>query len=151
VLARRPAEWWDEIKIDAGSAREVVPGAPVLYKGILVGRVHRVNRFDAWVRLITSRNFSIPVTVEDTRDLGVLTGNGEGEVLLQYIPEERALPLHSSVVTALLDESFPPGIPVGLLGERRAAFGGFRSYTILPGAPLSRLYRVQVMIGGKTP
>lgn len=151
VLVRHPSSWWEEIKIDIGTLQGVRPGSPVLYGGYLVGRVHRAGRFDAWVRLITSRNFSIPVTVEDTRDLGVLGGNGEGEIFLQYIPEERSLPLRSPVVTALLDEGFPPGIPVGVLGEPRNLLGGFRSYLVHSGVPLSRFYRVSVMIGGNIP
>ncbi len=151
VLVRHPSSWWEEIKIDMGTLQGVRPGSPVLYGGYLVGRVRRAGRFDAWVRLITSRNFSIPVTVEDTRDLGVLGGNGEGEVFLQYIPEERSLPLQSPVVTALLDEGFPPGIPVGVLGEPRSLLGGFRSYLVYPGVPLSKLYRVSVMIGEDMP
>jgi len=147
VLLRHPAYWWDEIKIDAGSSRGVQPGAPVLFRGYLIGRVQRVSSFDAWIRLITSKSFSIPAAVEDTRDLGVLTGSGEGEILLRYVPEERSLPLGSSVITALLDEDFPPGIPIGILADKgAAAFGGFRSYTVRSGVPLSKLYSVQVMI-----
>ncbi len=147
VLLRHPLNWWEEIKIDAGASRGVRIGAPVLFQGHLVGRVRQVQPFDAWVRLITSRSFSIPAAVEDTRDLGVLTGSGEGQILLRYVPEERTLPVGSSVITSLLDEDFPPGIPIGVLTERgSASFGGFRSYTIRSGVPLTRLYGVQVMV-----
>jgi rod shape-determining protein MreC len=146
VLLRHPQNWWEEIKIDVGASRGVRPGAPVLFQGHLVGRVRQVQPFDAWVRLITSRSFSIPAVVEDTRDLGVLTGSGEGQILLRYVPEERSLPLGSSVITSLLDEDFPPGIPIGILGEEGStSFGGFRSYRVRSGVPLSKLYVVQVM------
>lgn len=149
VTYRPPDRWWREIRVDLGLLDGVRPGDAVLSEGFLVGRVQRVADHECWVELLTSSTLLIPVVVDSTRDLGVVTGAGDGRVQLLYIPPERDLKSGMSLSTALVSERLQPGIPLGKLKEREASQGGFSPYSVDLGADLSRLYSVYLFVRQK--
>ena len=88
----------------------------------------------------------IPVVVEETRELGVVVGDGNGSVLLTYIPEGRGIESGMKVSTALVGELLPPGFPVGVIREEVTTPGsGYSTYKIVPGASLGTLYSVSIL------
>ncbi len=152
ITLRSPHNWWTEIRINQGEEKNLKPGFPVLQKGSLVGRITRVEAGYSWAELITSSSLLIPVVVDQTRDLGVVTGDGQGQIWLQYISEGRSIEKGMTVSTALVSESLPPGLPVGsVTGELRHSSGGFVAYRIEPGADFIRLYQVEVLTEGTKP
>ncbi|GHV45648.1 rod shape-determining protein MreC [Synergistales bacterium] len=145
VTLREPLGWWSEFRIDKGHNDDIVIGLPVFQDGFLVGRVSSVSSFSSWVELLTSPSLMIPVVVEETRELGVVMGDGDGSVLLMYIPEGRGILSGMKVSTALVSELLPPGIPVGHIeSEASVSENGYVTYKIKPGASLSALYTVSV-------
>lgn len=146
VTYRPPDRWWREIRVDLGTHEGVSPGDAVLSEGFLVGRVQRVAGHECWVELLTSSTLFIPVVVDSTRDLGVVTGTGDGRVQLLYIPPERELQSGISLSTALVSERLQPGIPLGTLKGRDTARGGFFPYSVELGVDLSRLYSVYLFV-----
>jgi len=149
VTMRPPVSWWSEIRVDRGSRDGVLPGMGATQDGYLVGRVSRVESNSSWIELLTSPSLYIPVVVEETRDLGVLNGEGNGNVWLLYIPAEKDLRLGMGVSTALVSEQLPPGIPIGKIVAAGDEIGGYRLYRLALAAELSRLYRVKIVRGGK--
>ena len=149
VSLREPQGWWNEFRIDKGFNDGIVVGLPVFQDGYLAGRVTSVSTFSSWVELLTSPSLMIPVVIEETRELGVVVGDGEGSVLLTYIPEGRGIEPGMSVSTALVSEMLPSGIPVGkIVEEVRDPSGnasGYVTYKIEPGAKISMLYIVSVL------
>ncbi|MDR1874742.1 MAG: rod shape-determining protein MreC [Synergistaceae bacterium] len=146
VTLREPHSWWNEFRIDRGLDDGVTMGLPVFQDGFLVGRVSSVSSSSSWVELLTSSSLMIPVVVEETRELGVVVGDGEGSVLLTYIPEARGIEKGMKVSTALVSETLPPGIPIGHIGGDASASGsGYVTYKIIPGASTGRLYSVSVL------
>lgn len=146
VTLREPASWWNEVRINKGSDEGIVIGLPVFQDGYLVGRISATNAFSSWVELLTSSSLMIPVVIEETRELGVVVGDGEGSVFLTYIPEGRGIEKGMKVSTALVSEILPPGIPIGqIVGEASSSGNGYMTYRIEPGASLSRLYSVSVL------
>ncbi|MDR1621239.1 MAG: rod shape-determining protein MreC, partial [Synergistaceae bacterium] len=113
VTLREPHSWWNEFRIDKGFNHGVIMGLPVFQNGFLVGRVSSVSTFSSWVELLTSSALVIPVVIEETRELGIVMGDGDGSVLLTYIPEGRGIEIGMKVSTALIGEFLPPGIPIG--------------------------------------
>ncbi|MCL2146408.1 MAG: rod shape-determining protein MreC [Synergistaceae bacterium] len=143
VILRAPAAWWNEIRINAGRKDGIVAGDAVFKDGYLVGRISFVEDNSAWVELITSSSLMLPAVVEETRDIGVIGGDGEGDVWLQFIPENRGIEQGMNVSTALVGDKLPSGLRIGSIsGESSISPNGFSSIRINIGADLSRLYSV---------
>jgi rod shape-determining protein MreC len=146
VTLREPHGWWSEFRIDKGQNDGIVVGLPVFQNGFLVGRVSSVSSFSSWVELLTSSSLMIPVVIEETRELGVVVGDGEGAVLLTYIPKGRGVEVGMKVSTALVNELLPPGLPIGSIeSEATASNSGYMTYKISPGASTSTLYGVSIL------
>ncbi|MBQ3402249.1 MAG: rod shape-determining protein MreC [Synergistaceae bacterium] len=143
VTLRAPMSWWSEIRIDRGRNDKITQGLPVFSNGYLVGRVSSVSMMSSWAELITSSSFMIPAVIEETRELGVVAGDGNGSVLLRYIPAGRGVRSGMKVSTAMIGEQLPPGLPIGqIAGEFSPGTDGYATYRIEPGADLSRFYTV---------
>ena len=143
VTLRAPMSWWSEIRIDRGEQDKITQGLPVFSEGYLIGRISTVSLMSSWAELITSPSFMIPAVIEETRDLGVITGEGNGVVLLKYIPAGRSVRLGMKVCTAMVGEQLPPGLPIGrIAGEFPAGSDGYKMYRVEPGADMSRFYTV---------
>jgi rod shape-determining protein MreC len=145
VTLREPHSWWNEFRIDKGMNDGVTVGLPVLQNGFLVGRVSSVSTFSSWVELLTSSSLMIPVVIEETRDLGVVVGDGGGSTLLTYIPEGRGIESGMRISTALVSELLPPGIPIGVIESETEAANGYATYKIKAGFFTSTLYTVSVL------
>ncbi|NCB15863.1 MAG: rod shape-determining protein MreC [Synergistales bacterium] len=151
VTLREPMSWWSEVRINKGTSDGVFFGAPVLHNGHLVGRVSSSEGSFSWVELITSSSLMIPVVIEETRDLGVVAGDGEGGLWLLYVPEGRVLSEGMTVSTAMVSEALPPGIPVGRLSsESRKTGGAYLAWRVVPGANITQLYALEIF-GQMTP
>lgn len=143
VTLRAPMSWWNEIRIDRGEVDKITQGLPIFYNGYLIGRVSTVSSMSSWAELITSPSFMIPAVIEETRELGVVVGDGNGSVLLRYIPAGRGVKVGMKVSTAMIGEQLPPGLPIGkIAGEISSGSDGYATYRIDPGADLSRFYSV---------
>ena len=143
VALRAPMSWWNEIRIDKGEIDNITQGLPVFYNGYLLGRVSSVSTMSSWVELITSPSFMIPAVVEETRELGVIVGDGSGSVALRYIPAGRGVKTGMKVSTAMIGEQLPPGLPIGkIAGEISSGADGYATFKIDPGAELSKFYTV---------
>ena len=146
VTLREPNSWWNEFRIDKGFRDGIIMGIPVFQDGFLVGRVSSVSTYSSWVELLTSGASMIPVVVEETRELGVVVGDGNGSVLLTYIPEGRGIERGMKVSTALVGELLPPGFPIGMIREDVTTSGnGYSTYKITPGTSLGTLYSISVL------
>jgi rod shape-determining protein MreC len=144
VILRVPTAWWNEIRIDAGKKDGLTVGGAVFKDGYLVGRISFVEEESAWVELITSSSLMLPAVVEETRDIGVICGDGEGNVWLQFVPENRGIEKEMSISTALVGDKLPSGLRIGKISEESSISpNGFRSIRINIGADLSRLYSVE--------
>ena len=143
VTLRAPMSWWSEIRIDRGGRDKITQGLPIFSGGYLIGRVSTVSELSSWAELITSSSFMIPAVIEETRELGVVAGDGNGSVLLRYIPTGRGARSGMKVITAMIGEELPPGLPIGqIAGEFPPGNDGYTTYRIEPGADLSRFYTV---------
>jgi len=147
VTLREPNSWWNEFRINKGFNDGVILGLPVFQDGFLVGRVSSVSTYSSWVELLTSDALMIPVVVEETRELGVVVGDGRGSIFLTYIPDGRGIEEGMKISTALIGELLPPGVPIGVIQEEVSTPGaGYSTYRIAPGASLGTLHAVSVLM-----
>lgn len=144
VTLRYPEEWWQELRIDKGEKDGVVNGAAVTSDGSLIGRVVRLGDHHAWVELITSTSFLLAAAVDETRDLGVINGDGNGNLKLLYMPEEKTFRHGMSVSTSLMSERIPPGLIIGTIIGDDATQDGYTPRRIKSAAHMTQLYNVEV-------
>jgi len=150
VTFRPPSSWWSEVRINSGKKDGIAIGFPVLKDGFVVGRIAGVDNCSAWVELITSSSIMIPVVVDETRELGVITGDGMGRTWLVYLPESSNVSTGMTVSTALVSETLPPGLPIGRVDKTvTKTMAGVEAYNVVLGGDISRLLSVEVYKPGK--
>ena len=147
VTLRYPQDWWQEFRIDKGTRNGVAENAAVTSEGYFVGRVVRAGENYAWVELVTSSSFLLAAVVDQTRDLGVVNGDGAGRLNLLYIPEERRLSRGMTVSTSLMNDLIPPGLPIGTIIGVDKNKEGYTEMKLSAGAHLTQLYNVEVFTG----
>jgi len=146
ITLRRPEDWWEKFRINKGSKEGIRPGFAVLNNGFLVGRVYKVSAHQAWVRLLTGLEMMVPAVVSETRDLGVVAGDGKGSLRLLYIPSESPVASGMNIETALVNEYLPAGLPIGTVGGVLEEKDGYSVFVVKSKAQLSRMYQVQIYI-----
>lgn len=146
VTLRYPQDWWQELRIDKGRHDGVVENAAVTSDGYFVGRISRVGADFAWVELVTASSFMLAAVVDQTRDLGVVNGDGAGRLNLLYIPEERSLSRGMTVSTSLMNDLIPPGLPIGTVIGSEGGREGYTELRLSAGAHLTQLYNVEVFM-----
>ncbi len=146
VTLRAPMSWWNEIRIDRGERDGITSGLPVFNDGFLIGRVSSASLLSSWVELLTSQSLMLPVVIEETRELGIIEGDGNGRILLKYIPVGRGITAGMKVNTALISEELPPGLPIGVIAEELSPTpDGYAIYRVEPGADFSKFYTVSFL------
>lgn len=138
------------LAIDAGSEQGVAVDQAVLAPSGLVGRIVRAGRGYAIVELLSSGQVSVGARLGESGQLGVVSGRGEPNAS-QFRPLDSAAALKpgEAVVTAGSPGAvpYPPGVPIGVLGDSRGALGQpGRSADVRLAAPLTALTVVAVVV-----
>ncbi|MDI3543705.1 MAG: rod shape-determining protein MreC [Candidatus Atribacteria bacterium] len=146
VIGRDPYDWWGKAIIDQGKEEGITEGLVVVtYQG-MVGKIEEVYPHHSVVRLLLSPSLSVGVLVQRTRDLGVVTGNGEGLCLVKYIYRTSDLKEGDIVITSGGGENIPRGIIVGEVLQIEKSGGGlFQNVTVEPSCDFSLLNKVFVI------
>jgi rod shape-determining protein MreC len=93
-------------------------GMPVLTDQGLVGRISEVNDSTAKVLLITDPSSNVNAILESS-PYGVIQGTAGGDLLMDFIPQGPVFDPGEVVLTSGIGLSFPRGIPIGRVLERR--------------------------------
>lgn len=119
VVSRDAATWWNNIRINRGFEDGVEVDMPVITDEGLVGKVVAVSKNLATVMLISDENCKVGARVEGTRERGITQGrrissHPEGEIELNFLNKEAAIPPSSPVYTAGVEGGvFPSDILIG--------------------------------------
>src|SRR5207244_8982333 len=128
LVARDPANWWRNIRIDLGKRDGVRVDFPVRIADGLIGRVSEVSETSSRVVLLGDANCRVPVEIIDaqtgrTVDKGVITGGAsvldESMVELSFLSTPGAVRPGQAVRTSGYSAIFPPGIFVGQVVDTR--------------------------------
>ena len=148
VVLRYPDSWWYEAKINKGSENNVKTGAAVISDGYLVGRITRVDKHSSWFELITSSSFLIAAVIDETRDLGVVTGDNKGNLRMLYVTNDRAVKKKMKISTSLIGDQIPAGLMIGQIVGKDVSEEGYVPLKVAAGAHLTQLYNVEVYSEG---
>ena len=104
----------ERIFIDKGSNDGLLRGLPVLYNGMLIGKIGEVNKNFSEVILVTSKNSRISVVLNGG-DLQILRGNGDGTYsILNYNGNSTGVvQKFYKIETSGISDLFPKGLLVG--------------------------------------
>lgn len=107
----------DMLVVAIGSHDGVRRGQGVVYQNILLGTIETINQHFSTVRLITSSSVSFTAKTAQTGALGILKGDGNGQMELDNVVLSDTLKTGDMVVTAAdVDEKgngLPPGLIIG--------------------------------------
>lgn len=103
--------------INAGRRDGVAPGQAVLSGAGLVGQVIEAGERSARVLLLTDLNSRVPVSVEESREQAVASGDNTDRLRLLYLDAAAELERGARLVTSGRGGIFPPGVPVGIVVE----------------------------------
>ena len=148
VVTTSPSNFQLAVEIDAGSAKGVAVGMPVVTGAGLVGKVIRVSSKRATVLLLTDRDFNVGVRLTSSQDTGAAKGNGPGKPLtIDLLYNSTVIKSNEVVVTSGLQGAvFPGAIPVGRVRTAKAVPSSLQQdVTMEPIVDLQRLSYVKVL------
>ena len=133
--------------INAGSARGVMKGAPVLWRDAAVGTVTAVGKLTARVRLLTDPMTRVRARDVESRWSGVLRGLGSGLCLMKFVQLEADVQAGHLVVASGRDDCFPRGVLLGRVEEPPRDSGDrFLEVKVRPAFLITRISTVTVLI-----
>ena len=113
VMLEEQSPYLNSFVINIGSNKNIKNGMAVLDGENFIGRVVDVNFFSSRVLLISDLNSKIPVITEPSGNHAILSGHGEEELSLIYLPENHGIQNDDKIYTSGKEGIFKPGIPIG--------------------------------------
>ena len=113
VIVDKNSPFIKSVVINKGSNSNIKKGMPVIYNNYLVGRIVEVNYLSSRVLLLNDLNSRVPVIIDPKGYQAILTGKGDRNPFLAYLPEIYEREVGSTIFTSGKDGIFPSGIPVG--------------------------------------
>ena len=125
------------VLLSLGPNHSVAKGQIALDDRGLVGRVTELGARSARVLLLTDMNSRVPVILENSRARAILAGSNGVRPRLMYWPEGVQPAEGERVVTSAEANTFPPGLPVGVVR--------YSASNVPEVQPLARLDRLEVV------
>lgn len=147
VISRDPSPYLKFITINAGSREGLKPGMPVVTTGsTLIGRVDQVGLRSAKVQLLNDTSSAINVRLQASAISGLVGGQPDGGLLMQYIPLNAQIADNDIALTSGLGGNLPRGLVVGqVITVTKREFEMFQSAALRPAADYDRLTVVLVI------
>jgi rod shape-determining protein MreC len=147
VVGVEPNPYLRYITVNVGSLQGVETGMPVVSGGAgLVGRVAQVGPRTAEVQLLTDSDSAIAALLQTSRVTGLVVGQPDGTLRMEYIPQEQHIDVGDIVLTSGLGGFMPKGLVIGQVTEvLQMDYALFQSAVVRPAIDLSRLELVLVI------
>jgi rod shape-determining protein MreC len=141
IIGRDPSPYLKFVTINAGSRENLQPGMPVVTAGsVLVGRVDQVGVQSAKVQLLNDTSSAINVRLQPAGVTGLVSGQTDGSLLMQYIPLDAQLAVNDIASTSGLGGDLPRGLIVGQVASiEKRDIDLFQSAQLRPAADYDRL------------
>jgi rod shape-determining protein MreC len=146
VSALDPIGWPSWLTVDTDQTERVRPGLTVLdANGNLVGHVTEKDGKHVKVMTILNSQSRVSVSVQESRELGILESAGLLDLTVGYVPNDNSPRVGSSIVTSKLSQNYLAGIPVGTIQASKIGKGFFRKILVRPRANFSSLEEVVIV------
>ena len=105
--------WSQTVTIDKGSADGLTINMPVCNSAGVIGQIIDVSLNSATVRLSTDENSGISAMLQETRAQGMLQGQPDGSLRLEYVSTDVDVREGDLVITSGLGGVYPKGLLLG--------------------------------------
>lgn len=152
VIARESSTWWSQVQIDRGEQDGVVSDMPVLTESGLVGKTTTVSGRTAYVLLVADENCKVAVSIEGTREQGILSGTrastgAQPELLIKFLPKTvEAKPGQKVYSSGVSGGVFPSGLVLGVVAEEPRVRELDAQVRVTPAVDMSRLENLFVVV-----
>lgn len=147
VVATDSSNFFRNLILNKGSAGGVLTHMPVVDTAGLVGRVVWVGPHYCKVLLLTDPNFGADVMVQRSRTKGVVTGAGQGKLIMKYVQDNKDVTAGDALVTSGAAGVFPRGVLVGkVVSVEERGQGAFLRVEVQPAVDFSRLEEVLIIM-----
>ena len=113
VMLDKQSPYLNSFIINVGSNKNIKNGMAALDGKNFIGRIVDVNFFSSRILLVSDLNSKISVMTEPSAHHAILSGHGESEPTLEYLPENHNIQDGDKVYTSGKEGIFSPGIPIG--------------------------------------
>jgi rod shape-determining protein MreC len=146
VIARDTSSYLRRIIINRGTRDGIQVGNPVISGQGLVGRVEEVVANAAWVRLAIDPDSAINARLQTAAAEGTVTGQLQGGLRMEFIPQQAVVEVGDMVVTSGLGGTFPANLVIGqVTSVRRPQAEPFQTAEVRPAVDFARLRIVAVI------
>jgi rod shape-determining protein MreC len=140
------------VTINVGRQQGADEGMSVVSRGAgLVGRVSDVGPRTAKVQLLTDPDSSVAALLQTTRSTGLVVGQPDGSLQMQYISQEEEVSVGDIVLTSGLGGLMPKGLVIGqVTAVQKREYETFQTATVRPAVDFTRLELALVITGFET-
>jgi rod shape-determining protein MreC len=146
VVALDTSSYLRWVIVNRGTRDGVQVGNPVINETGLVGRVESAAANAAWVRLAIDPGSTINAMLQTARVEGTVTGQLQGGLRMELIPQEAVVETGDLALTSGLGGSFPPNIVIGQVSSVRRLQGElFQEAEVRPTVDFDHLEIVSII------
>lgn len=147
VISTQPDSYRAFITINRGSVDGLAVGMVVITDGTLVGTISQVSALTAKVLMVTDPTFKVTGEVlGESGATGTVHGAIGGGLVMEKIPQDKAINIGDSVITSGLGSNIIKGYSLGVIQAiKRADNGVFQSAILNTPVQINRLQTVFVV------
>ena len=113
IIGESSDAWSRTVTIDKGSSDGFAINMPVCNSAGVIGQIIEVSANTSTVRLITDKNSGVSAMVQSTRAQGILQGQPDGTLRLEYVTTDADVKEGDIIVTSGIGGVYPKGLPLG--------------------------------------
>ena len=122
VILDKKSPFLKSIILNKGTNSNLKKGMAVLHKKNMVGRIVEVNYLSSRVLLVNDLNSKIPVKIQPSGEIAIMSGEGNNLASLDFLPKLSTIEEKNIVFTSGSDGVFDDGIPIGKITEIEGKF-----------------------------
>ncbi len=145
ILQKSPPFLSTVFQLNVGFADAVQRNSAVIRPEGIVGRVQVVTQWGCEVQPITQPGAGAGALLEDSRTPGVIRGQGNNMLRLDYIPISVPVRIGELVQTSGTDQLYPPGLPIGRVTSVTEKDLTHKHILVQPAADILRLEEVFII------
>ena len=134
------------LTIDRGTSDGLRSDMSVIGSAGVVGRVVVPSARAAKVQLLIDRNAAAGALIERSRAHGVVVGQGDELLRMEYVPDMADVLVGDPVVTSGIDGIFPKGFIIGHVVTVELVGGGYKDILVRSAVDVSSLEEVLVVL-----
>jgi rod shape-determining protein MreC len=151
VIAGPATPEFRTITISKGTASGIRPDMGVLAPNGVVGRIIVPSATAAKVQLLIDRNAAAGALVERSRSQGVVLGEGDASMRLDFVTSTADIRVGDTIVTSGVDGIYPKGFVIGKVEKVERSGSSYRNIQVQPAVDFSMLEDVLVVLTPTVP